>query len=123
MGLWQNADFDVQRANSLGVTAIDTRLAVNDVFANGAVFDFAAGRRWFGSEPGASARPTPGQVVVVLLAAASLWGFKGVAVSDKSAPEVISNHFGVSKGNFKKAIGALYKEGKIAIHADRIELI
>ena len=46
-----------------------------------------------------------------------------LAVSDKSAPEVISNHFGVSKGNFKKAIGALYKEGKIAIHADRIELI
>ena len=51
VGLWQNADFDVQRANSLGVTAIDTRLAVNDVFANGAVFDFAecsfnfAGRR------------------------------------------------------------------------------
>ena len=46
-----------------------------------------------------------------------------LAVSDKSAPEVISNHFGVSKGNFKKAIGALYKEGKIAIHSDRIELI
>ena len=44
-------------------------------------------------------------------------------VSDKSAPEVISNLFGVSKGNFKKAIGALYKEGKIAIHSDRIELI
>jgi Uncharacterized protein conserved in bacteria len=44
-------------------------------------------------------------------------------VSDKSAPEVISNLFGVSKGNFKKAIGALYKEGKIAIHPDRIELI
>ena len=46
-----------------------------------------------------------------------------LAVSDKSAPEVISTHFGVSKGNFKKAIGALYKEGKIAIHPDRIELI
>ena len=44
-------------------------------------------------------------------------------VSDKSAPEAISNLFGVSKGNFKKAIGALYKEGKIAIHPDRIELI
>ncbi|MQT72324.1 GntR family transcriptional regulator, partial [Pseudomonas sp. FSL R10-0071] len=44
-------------------------------------------------------------------------------VSDKSAPEQISNLFGVSKGNFKKAIGALYKEGKIVIHADRIELV
>jgi predicted RNA-binding protein (virulence factor B family) len=35
---------------------------------------------------------------------------------------LISSLFGVSKGNFKKAIGALYKEGKIVIHADRIEL-
>ncbi len=48
---------------------------------------------------------------------------KGVlAVSDKSDPQVISDLFGVSKGNFKKAIGALYREGKIVIHADRIEL-
>ncbi|MCY1412395.1 hypothetical protein D3C76_749780 [compost metagenome] len=43
-------------------------------------------------------------------------------VSDKSDPQVISDLFGVSKGNFKKAIGALYKEGQIVIHADRIEL-
>jgi predicted RNA-binding protein (virulence factor B family) len=43
-------------------------------------------------------------------------------VSDKSDPQVISNLFGVSKGNFKKAIGALYKQGQIVIHADRIEL-
>jgi predicted RNA-binding protein (virulence factor B family) len=44
-------------------------------------------------------------------------------VSDKSDPQVISDLFGVSKGNFKKAIGALYKEGQIIIHADRIELV
>ena len=42
-------------------------------------------------------------------------------VNDKSAPELISGMFGVSKGNFKKAIGALYKQGLIVIHADRIE--
>jgi predicted RNA-binding protein (virulence factor B family) len=46
-----------------------------------------------------------------------------LAVSDKSEPQVISDLFGVSKGNFKKAIGALYKEGLIVIHADRIELV
>nr|BFE90570.1 hypothetical protein GCM10020185_11060 [Pseudomonas brassicacearum subsp. brassicacearum] len=43
-------------------------------------------------------------------------------VSDKSDPVLISSLFGVSKGNFKKAIGALYKNGQIVIHADRIEL-
>ncbi|WP_213876762.1 S1-like domain-containing RNA-binding protein [Pseudomonas sp. dw_358] len=46
-----------------------------------------------------------------------------LAVSDKSDPQVISDLFGVSKGNFKKAIGALYKEGRIVIHQDRIELV
>jgi uncharacterized protein len=46
-----------------------------------------------------------------------------LAVSDKSPPELISRHFGVSKGNFKKAIGSLYKAGLIVIHDDRIELV
>ena len=45
-----------------------------------------------------------------------------LAVSDKSDPTLISSMFGVSKGNFKKAIGALYKHGQIVIHASRIEL-
>ncbi|OCR26623.1 GntR family transcriptional regulator [Pseudomonas syringae] len=44
-------------------------------------------------------------------------------VSDKSDPQVISGLFGVSKGNFKKAIGALYKQGQIVIHVDRIDLV
>ncbi|MCE1115171.1 MULTISPECIES: CvfB family protein [Pseudomonas] len=42
-------------------------------------------------------------------------------VCDKSDPAVISQLFNVSKGNFKKAIGALFKQGKIVIHDDRIE--
>ncbi|MET1079035.1 MAG: S1-like domain-containing RNA-binding protein [Pseudomonas sp.] len=44
-------------------------------------------------------------------------------ISDKSAPEAISALFGVSKGNFKKAIGALYKQGLIVIADDRITLV
>ncbi|KJD14848.1 hypothetical protein UN67_18030, partial [Vibrio cholerae O1 biovar El Tor] len=35
-----DADFDVQRTHGASVTAVDTWLAVNDVLANGAVFDF-----------------------------------------------------------------------------------
>lgn len=45
-----------------------------------------------------------------------------LALSDKSPPEQISRLFGVSKGNFKKAIGGLYKQGLIEIRDDRIEL-
>ncbi|CAM3581251.1 hypothetical protein CCOS865_03826 [Pseudomonas reidholzensis] len=44
-----------------------------------------------------------------------------LAVCDKSDPQVISKMFNVSKGNFKKAIGALFKAGLIVIHDDRIE--
>ncbi len=43
-------------------------------------------------------------------------------LNDKSPPDKISALFGVSKGNFKKAIGGLYKQGRIVIHEDRIEL-
>lgn len=43
-------------------------------------------------------------------------------LSDKSSPEQISSLFGVSKGNFKKAIGGLYKQGLIVIESDRIRL-
>ena len=44
-------------------------------------------------------------------------------VSDKSTPDQISALFQTSKGNFKKAIGGLYKQGLIRIHDDRIELL
>ncbi|MBU1282061.1 MAG: GntR family transcriptional regulator [Gammaproteobacteria bacterium] len=43
-------------------------------------------------------------------------------LNDKSSPEAISALFRVSKGNFKKAIGGLYKQGQIVIHEDHIEL-
>ena len=44
-------------------------------------------------------------------------------LNDKSPPEKISAMFGVSKDNFKKAIGGLYKQGRIVIQDDRIELV
>lgn len=43
-------------------------------------------------------------------------------VSDTSAPELISNLFGISKGQFKKAIGSLYKQGLIVIEDEGIRL-
>ncbi|MBF7731228.1 CvfB family protein [Pseudomonas sp. N040] len=45
-----------------------------------------------------------------------------LAVGDKSPPELVAKLFGVSKGNFKKAIGGLYKRGLIVIHDESIEL-
>lgn len=46
-----------------------------------------------------------------------------IAVTDKSSPEEIYKEFGISKKAFKKAIGGLYKKGKIIIEDDGIKLI
>lgn len=40
--------------------------------------------------------------------------------SDKSSPEEIKEHFQMSKGVFKEALGALFKERKIKIERDKV---
>lgn len=58
-----------------------------------------------------------GQILEALRAAGGQ-----LPLSDRTAPEVIAQRFGVSKGNFKKAIGALYKAGTIVIEEEGIRL-
>lgn len=45
-----------------------------------------------------------------------------IPLSDRSDPAQIDAQFGVSKANFKKAIGNLYKQGLITIEAHKITL-
>lgn len=44
-------------------------------------------------------------------------------LTDKTDPEVIADKLQCSKKNFKKAVGALYKQGRISIDEDGIRLI
>ena len=46
-----------------------------------------------------------------------------LAVGDKSEPELIYKMFNMSKGTLKKAIGGLYKQGKIVIEDNCITLV
>ncbi len=46
-----------------------------------------------------------------------------MAVSDKSSPEMIKAMFGISKKNFKKAIGGLYRKRLIRFESDGIRLV
>ena len=46
-----------------------------------------------------------------------------ISVTDKTSPEIIYNLFGVSKKNYKKALGDLYKRKLIALDEDGITLI
>jgi len=43
-------------------------------------------------------------------------------LTDKSPPEAIQASFGVSKKVFKQALGALYRQRRITLHADGIQL-
>ena len=44
-------------------------------------------------------------------------------LTDRSSPEAIFKRFGVSKANYKKALGRLYKEQLIELGKDRIKLV
>ncbi len=44
-------------------------------------------------------------------------------LTDKSSPESIKFHLQLSKKAFKRAIGSLYKQKKILLKSDRIELL
>jgi predicted RNA-binding protein (virulence factor B family) len=65
-------------------------------------------------------RAVAGERDRVVQAAAENGGF--LSISDRSTPEEIYVRFGLSKGAYKKVIGALYREGKITLHADGIRL-
>jgi hypothetical protein len=44
-------------------------------------------------------------------------------LTDYSPPEAIYRQFGVSKGNYKKALGSLYKKHRISVAKDKITLL
>lgn len=44
-------------------------------------------------------------------------------ITDKSSPEEIRFYLEMSKKAFKKAVGVLYKQRRIVIHSDKIELV
>ncbi len=48
---------------------------------------------------------------------------KTLPLTDKSSPNDIKLHFKISKKAFKKAIGNLYKQKKIIIKKNKIELV
>jgi len=46
-----------------------------------------------------------------------------LALNDKSSPEEIANTFGMSKATFKKSIGVLYRQRKVLIKDEGVELV
>jgi predicted RNA-binding protein (virulence factor B family) len=69
-------------------------------------------------KPGYAKIPEIGEQIIQEIARQG--GF--LAVTDNSSAEAIYELFGISKKNFKKAIGALYKNRRIVLEKDGISL-
>ncbi len=71
---------------------------------------------------GGNARERVGSLSDSILATLRASGGR-MTVSDKSSPDEIRCHFRCSKKDFKKALSALYKEQRIRILPDSVELV
>lgn len=131
---WQEVDVEIYAFVNLGI-----RVVINDeyfglVYGNNLYAEYHKGQKLKAyiqrvREDGkidVSFQPKKGELVP-LTADKILEHLKAVggksSFHDKSAPEAIRNEFQVSKKVFKQAIGKLYKEGKIKITDEGIELV
>ncbi len=131
---WQEVDVEIYAFFDLGI-----KVAINDeymglVYANDVYDQYHKGQKLKAyiklvREDGkidVSLQPKQGEHVLLttdkILEHLKVVGGKS-SFNDKSSPEDIRNEFQVSKKVFKQAIGKLYKNGKIRITDEGIELL
>ena len=131
---WEEVDLEVYAFTDLGM-----KVAINDeytglVYSNQVYDEYQEGQKLKGyiagvredgridvslqPDKGRHVRSTSEKILTHLKAVGGKSGF-----GDKSSPEDIKYEFQVSKKVFKQAIGALYKQGKIKITDEGIELV
>ena len=131
---WEEVDLEVYAFTDLGI-----QVAINNeysglVYRNQVYDQYEEGQKLKGYITGiredgridVSLQPDKGRHVhstfdVILNHLKSVGGKSGFG--DKSSPEDIKREFKVSKKVFKQAIGGLYKQGKIKITDNGIELV
>lgn len=129
----QEVDLLIAEQTDLGYKAIVNQCHGGMIYKNEVFQRLAVGRRVKGFikkiredlKIDLSLQKTGGRAVddIAQAVLATLQAHGGrIAVSDKSPPEDIYALFGVSKKNFKKAIGALYKKRLIIIDTNDIRL-
>ena len=131
---WQEVDVEIYAFVDLGIRVVINDEYIGLVYKNDVYDEYKKGQKLKAyiksvREDGkidVSFRPWQGKHVVLttdkILEHLRVVGGKS-SFNDKSAPEEIRNEFQVSKKVFKQAIGKLYKEGKIKITDEGIELI
>ena len=129
---WEEVDLEVYAFTDLGM-----KVAINDeytglVYSNQVYDEYQEGQKLKGyiagvredgridvslqPDKGRHVRSTSEKILTHLKAV-------GGKFADKSSPEDIKYEFQVSKKVFKQAIGGLYKQGKIKITDEGIELV
>lgn len=131
---WQEVDVEIDAFIPLGIRVIINDEYVGLVYKNDVYDEYQKGQRLKAyiklvrddGKIDVSFRPWQGKHVLSttdkILAHLEAVGGKST-FHDKSSPEDIRKEFHVSKKVFKQAIGKLYKERKIKITAEGIELI
>ena len=131
---WQEIDVEIDAFTNLGVKVIINDEYIGLVYGDQVYENYRKGQELkayiklvredgkidvsFQPKTGRHVSSTTGIIMDYLKAAGGKSGF-----NDKSSPEDIEHAFQVSKKVFKKAIGRLYKQGKIKIMDDGIELL
>jgi hypothetical protein len=130
---WEEVDIEIYAFTDLGIKVIINDEYQGLVYSNDVYEDYEEGQKLKGyikciREDGlidVSLRPNPGKHVSLttdkILDHLKAAGGKS-RFNDKSSPEDICNEFQVSKKVFKQAIGSLFKQGKITITDNGIEL-
>lgn len=131
---WQEVDVEVDAFTNLGIKVIINDEYIGLVYENQVYEQYQKGQELKGyiklvradgkidvslqPKKGKHVSSTTRKIMKYLEIAGGKSGF-----NDKSSPEDIEEAFQVSKKVFKQAIGKLYKQGKIKILDDGIELI
>lgn len=131
---WQEVDVVIDAFSDLGIKVIINDEYLGLVYGNQVYKEYREGQELKGyiklvradgkidvslqPKKGRHVSSTTGKIMEHLKAAGGKSGF-----NDKSAPEDIEDAFQVSKKVFKQAIGSLYKQGKIKIMDNGIELV
>ncbi len=131
---WEEVDLEVYAFTDLGIQVAINNEYAGLVYRNQVYDQYEEGQKLKGYITGiredgridVSLQPDKGRHVhstfdVILDHLKSVGGKSGFG--DKSSPEDIKREFKVSKKVFKQAIGGLYKQGKIKITDDGIELV
>ena len=129
----QQVDLLIHSLTEIGIMAVVDNRYFGMLYKSETYQDLAAGDRCKGyimrlrsdnkidlslKEPGYSSVKGSGDTIVEMLTAAG--GF--IPCHDKSSPQEIKEIFSMSKKEFKRAVGGLFKQGILALEKDGIRL-